>query len=391
MSEAKKGVERRVFLKYAAVGAVCAAVAGLGGYYGGYQSGYSAGFAAGRPPEVKPPEKITLKVANYFPAPAVQTWILEQFCRELKERTGGKVDYTYYPAGTLLKATEMFDGVIAGTADIVYSHIEYTPGRMPVTECLDLPHGYPSAWVGAQVATDFFNKFKPKEWEPVRVLWFNTSNPNVMITKRPVRKLEDLRGLVIRAPGRIGDTVSALGGTPAPIPMIEVYDAIAKGVLDGVNSPFETLKTFRFAEVAKYVTASWPVGNLYTFYVAMNKETYEKLKLMGVADIFDELCGEYKEKYALYWNMIDWEGYEFAKAQGVEIIDLPEAEIAKWREAAKPVFEKYVGEMVAKGYSEKEIRGWIDFIKERIEYWTKEQIRLRIPSPTGPPEMRLLI
>ena len=58
---------------------------------------------------------------------------------------------------------------------------------------------------------------------------------------------------------------------------MEVYDGLSKGVIDGVNRPFETLKTFRFAEVAKYTTSSWSVGNLYTFYVIMNKNSYEKL------------------------------------------------------------------------------------------------------------------
>lgn len=391
-SEAKKGVGRREFLKYAATGVICAAVAGLGGYYGGYSSGYSSGYseglAAGRPPP--PPERITLKVANYFPKGSVQDRLFESFCSELEERTGGKVRCEYYPAGTLLKATEMFDGVINGVVDIGYSHVEYTPGRMPVSECCDLPLGYTSAWVGSQVVNDFFNKFRPREFDAVKVLWLNTSPVNVMIVRtRPVYKLEDLRGLTIRAPGRIGDTVSALGAVPSPLPVVEVYDAMVKGVIDGVNIPLETLVTFRFAEVAKYVTVSWQVGNLYTFYVAMNKSTYEKLSSMPeVKEVFDRLCGEYKEKFALAWNMVDWMGYEYGIAQDVKYIELSEEEEARWREAVKPVIERYVSDMVAKGYSESEVRGWIDFIRERIEYWTDMQIRYRIPSPTGPPGMR---
>jgi hypothetical protein len=45
--------------------------------------------------------------------------------------------------------------------------------------------------------------------------------------------------------------------------------------------------------------------------------------------------------------------------------------------------------MVADGYPEAEVRGWIKFLLERIDYWTKKQIQLHIKSPTGPPEMRL--
>jgi TRAP-type C4-dicarboxylate transport system substrate-binding protein len=215
----------------------------------------------------------------------------------------------------------------------------------------------------------------------------NTSNPSLIISKKPVRKLEDMKGLTIRAPGMVGNTIKALGGTPAPTPIMEVYDGISKGVIDGVNTPFETLKTFRFAEVAKYTTASWQVGNIYTFYVAMNKNSYNKLP-PDIKEIFDELAGEYRERYALMWNVIDFYGKWFAKEKGVEIIELSDAEAARWKEATAPVIENYVKEMVGKGHSEAEVRGWIKYLRDRIDYWTKKQIFLQLKSPTGPPEMR---
>jgi len=219
------------------------------------------------------------------------------------------------------------------------------------------------------------------------MLWMNTSNPNLIISKKPVRKLEDLKGLIIRAPGRVGNTIKALGGTPAPTPMMEVYDAMSKGVIDGVNTPFETLKTFRFAEVVGYTTASWQVGNVYAFYVAMNKNSYKKLP-PDIKEIFDELCGEYRERYALMWNVIDFLGKEFAIQKGVKIIELSSQEVARWREATIPVVENYIQEMIGKGYSEKEVRGWIKFLRDRIDYWTKKQIFIRLKAPTGPAAMR---
>jgi len=169
--------------------------------------------------------------------------------------------------------------------------------------------------------------------------------------------------------------------------MMEVYDAMAKGVIDGVNTPFETLKTFRFAEVVGYTTASWQVGNVYTFYVAMNKNSYKKLP-PDLKEIFDETCGEYKEKYALMWNVIDFYGKEFAIKKGVKIIELSPQELARWKNATAPVIDDYVKMMVGKGYPETEVTGWIKYLRDRIDYWTKKQIWLRIKSPTGPPDMR---
>ena len=342
-------------------------------------------------PNLNPPafsaDVIKLKFVNFFPPPAGQSKICEEFIADVEKRTNGRVKIQYFAGGSLLKAPAIYNGIETGIADIGYTHVEYTPGRFPITGAGELPLGFPSAWVGSQVANDFYNEFKPKEWDKVRVLWMNTSNPSVIISKKPVRTLEDMKGLKIRAPGIVSDTIKALGATPQPTHMMEVYDAMAKGVIDGVNTPLETLRTFRFAEVVGYTTASWQVGNIYTFYVAMNKNSYKKLP-PDIKEIFDELCGEYKEKYALMWNAIDFYGKWFAKKKGVEIIELPDAEAARWIGATAPVIENYIKEMVGKGHAEAEVRGWIKYLRDRIDYWTKKQIFLQLKSPTGPPEMR---
>ena len=334
------------------------------------------------------PKVIQLKFANFFPPVAKQTLMGQEFIDEIEKRTAGRVKINYFPGGTLLTAPAMIDGIIKGIADIGYTNVDYSPGRFPVTEVCVVTLGYPSAWVGSQCMNDFYQRFKPKEWDGVRPLWFNACNPYLINTaKKPVRKLEDLKGQIIRAPGRYGDVVKALGGTPAPTPMAEVYEAISKGVNDGVFTPYETLKTFKFAEVVKYTTASWQVGGVYDFYVAMNKDTWKKLP-PDIQAIFTEVSGMFRERYQLMWNSIDFEGIEFAKAKGVEIIELSPEEAARWKTAADVAIEGYVKEMVGKGHKEEEVTGWIKFLRERIDYWTKKQIEWRIPSPTGPKEMR---
>ncbi|MBW2000336.1 MAG: TRAP transporter substrate-binding protein DctP, partial [Deltaproteobacteria bacterium] len=193
---------------------------------------------------------IKLKAANFFPPPSKQSRILQEFVNELEARSKGRIKIQYFAGGSLLKAPAIYKGVEAGIADFGYAHVYYTPGRMPVSEAAGLPLGVPSGWVGAHVAWDFVQKFQPKEWSKVKLLALHGNAPSMLISKKPVRKLEDLKGLTIRAPGVPGEIIKALGGTPAPTPMMEVYDALAKGVVDGVWAPWETLKTFRFAEVA---------------------------------------------------------------------------------------------------------------------------------------------
>jgi len=338
--------------------------------------------------QVHAADTVNFKFAHIFPGPAKQSQLCEAFVQELAERTGGRIKTQYLGGGSLLKPPGMYKGIELGVTDMGFAHVEYTPGRFPVTEACDLPLGYPSGWVSNMVVNDFYNKFKPKEWDKVKVLWMHASTPNVMITTKPIRTIEDLKGLIIRGPGRVGDTVKALGASPAPMSIMEVYDGLSKGVIQGVNTPFETLRTFRFGEVAKYVTSSWQVGNVYTFYVAMNKRSYDKLA-PDLKEILDELSGEYKEKFALMWNSIDFAGKDYAVSKGVEFIDLDAAQIDKWKKVTDSVIDNYVKDMVSKGYPESEVKGWISYLRERIDFWTQKQIEYRIPSPTGPEGMKL--
>ena len=71
---------------------------------------------------------------------------------------------------------------------------------------------------------------------------------------------------------------------------------MSKGVIQGVNIPFEAEASFRFADVAKYATASWQIGNVYAFYIGMNKNSYNKIP-EDLKPVFQRVCGEYREKH----------------------------------------------------------------------------------------------
>jgi len=331
--------------------------------------------------------QVQLKIANYFPPPSQQSKTTEAFGAELAKRSGGKIKVEHYAGGSLLSGPNMYKGIESGIADIGYSHVYYTPGRMPVSESIGLPIGIPTGWVGGHVGNDFYDKFKPKEFDGVHLLSLHSNGPSLIIARRPVAKLEDLKGLTIRAPGISGDIAKALGATPTPTPMMEVYDSISKGVNEAVWAPYETLKTFRFAEVAKEVTLSWQVGGTYPFYMAMNKRRYDALPA-DLKKVVDAVTAEYQEKFARMWNDIDLDGRAFAQEKGVKYMELSDQEAARWLRAAEPVVADYVKSMSTKGYSEPEAKAWVAFLRSRSEYWTAQQIERKIAAATGPVALR---
>lgn len=76
--------------------------------------------------------------------------------------------------------------------------------------------------------------------------------PGILTRDRRVETLDDLKGLRLRAPAELLPVLRHLGADPVEMPMGEVYSALAKGVLDGVVAPKDTLKSLHFAEVAHF-------------------------------------------------------------------------------------------------------------------------------------------
>jgi TRAP-type C4-dicarboxylate transport system substrate-binding protein len=326
-------------------------------------------------------QTIKLKYSNFLPATHPFTTLGQQYCDEIKKRTNGKVEITYYPGGILTTATKVYDGVVNGVSDIGLSHIGYTRGRFPVTEILDCPVGYASGYVATQVKDDFYNKFKPKEWNEVHVLHFFAPGPQIIATKtKPVRKLEDLKGLKIRGAGKIGDTVKALGATPVPVEMADAYDGLQRGVVDGILDAMETWRGWKLGELVKHATLSQRgAGLVFTFYVIMAKDKWDALP-NDVKTAFTQVSAEYKDKYGVTANQIDIAGRDFFKERGGQLYPLSDEEVKRWQKAVEPVIAQQVKDVQAKGISKGETDEYVKVIRERIDYWSKQEKDKKIPS-----------
>jgi TRAP-type C4-dicarboxylate transport system substrate-binding protein len=106
----------------------------------------------------------------------------------------------------------MLDGVTAGSADIGNFAMSYQPGRFPVSEAVDLYHGFTSATVASQVLFDLVDKYKPKEFEKVKIITLFTCPPTNFMTSKPVTSLKDLKGTELRVAGTSSDVLKRLGG-----------------------------------------------------------------------------------------------------------------------------------------------------------------------------------
>ena len=292
---------------------------------------------------------ITLKVANWFPVAHKQTPLLESWGKDLEKRTNGRVKVNYYPAGTLVPAPQSYDAVTKGISDVGNHVLGYTVGRFPLTEVLDLPLGYPNNTVPTKLANAFYDKFKPKEFNDVKVLWFHAQAPGIVHTKtKPITKLEDLKGMKMRTYGSNAKLMSLLGGTPVAMPMTDVYDALSRGVAEGLMCAYEATEGFRFGDQLKYSTENYATSYSAVFAIVMNKDKWNSLP-PDIQKIIDTMSKEYIEKYAAMWDDIEISGKAYLVKRGNKINTLSKEEETKWVEKAQPIFDDYVKKMKEKG------------------------------------------
>ena len=305
---------------------------------------------------------ITLNYANFPPAPTFPCVQMERWKKEVEKRTGGRVAIKTFPGGTLLGAKNMMDGVIAGQADIGCLCMAYQPGRFLVTNAIALPVGFPNATVASLALWDLYKKYKPKAFAKVKVLTMFTCAPANIYAKKPVRNLEDLKGLELRASGGVAQALKALGATPVGMPQSETPEALQKGVVKGAASSLETLMDFKYAEICKYVTIF--NGPVYPFAVVMNmdkwnslpKDVQDVMNSMGVEQAF--WTGNYMDKHVN--KSIEWS----KKNHNIEITKLTKKELANWNRLLRPLKDKWITQAKAKGLPARAILRDIRVAKE---------------------------
>ncbi len=310
---------------------------------------------------------IVLSYSIFFPPTHAQCIAGTKWAEEIEKRSNGYVKINVFPGGTLTAAPDCYDGVVQGISDIGMSCFAYTRGRFPVMEAIDLPLGYPSGMVATKVANDFYAEVKPKELDDVHLLYIHAHGPGLLHTKKPVQKIEELKGMKIRSTGFSAKVVEALGGVAVAMPQPGTYEALQKGVVDGTFAPIETLKGWKQGEVVKSTTECTSIGYTTAMFVVMNKSKWDQLP-ENIQKIFAEVSKEYIEVHGKVWDDADAEGREFTLGLGNTIVPLTDEEGARWKTAVASVMDDY-----AKAAGEKGIDGasTVAKLREMIDKYGK--------------------
>jgi TRAP-type transport system periplasmic protein len=250
----------------------------------------------------------------------------QKWMSKIEKETNGRVKIKPFWGGTLLGPTDGADEVAQGVADIGQVNPAYAKSGYAFTKASFLFFYGASQDVGRHAMKEMLKKFPQieQEYQGVKVLAWASGFDYQAISRKPIRKLSDFRGMRMRSTGQVAALLKILNAEGVAIGGHETYVNIQKGILDGTIQPYETFKSGRLAEVAKYATAL----NLYRPHTGdrmMNLNAWNKLP-KDIQKIFEdniEYWGQELDNECIKANA---EGIEIGKKAGVEYITLSKEE-----------------------------------------------------------------
>ncbi len=294
----------------------------------------------------------TLRMHTFIPPVAnpSKTFLIP-WAKKIEADSGGKLKVQPFWAMQLGgKAPQLLDQVRDGVVDIVWTLPGFTPGRMPRVEPFELPFVHRDAYSSTMALQDFQPRHLGPDLEPYHPLLLHVHAGFLFQTKKPVNSMADLKGMKLRAASRGGVwLLNALGATGIGLPLPQIPQALSKGVIDGVTLPYEIAPAVKTPDLVSHFTrlaGDRPRLGTNVFTFLMNLNSYNKLPA-DLRKVIDDNSGRnIAEMAGRNWEAIEEPGLKVVQSRKKnKFYTLPEAEVEKMKQAAKPVFDRWLAEM----------------------------------------------
>jgi TRAP-type C4-dicarboxylate transport system substrate-binding protein len=295
----------------------------------------------------------TLRVHSFGSAASLDhTAHLDRWAEKVEADSDGRIAVEVYPSMQLGGSpADLVQQLEDGVVDVIWTLPGFTPGRFPGAQGLELP--FMNTGLSATMspaAMEFITGHLQPEFEGIKIISVHATDAALIHTAdRPVKTLEDFKGLKLRVAGRfIGEAVAALGATPVGIPLPGVYEALSRGQVDGMLINWAITQPFRFYEVTEHHT-DYPLFQSMLM-TLMRQESYDALPpdLQAVIDANSGV--EYATRMGEIWDTATDPARQATIDAGDDVFPLDPAEVERWKAAVQPAYDVWIAEMDSRGY-----------------------------------------
>ena len=286
-------------------------------------------------------KSIVLNLATVAPPVGSTGEELKWYANEIDKRTNGAVKIKIAWAGTLAGPREMPDAIRTGSIDIAHlPFVAFSPSLVPLhtitMKCSAFHGSHPLAlWMAGIQLYKEFPEFDAEYAanNMIRVGYRGSGSLNMDSRRKPVTKIEDLKGMKIVALGSVDQSLlKDVGAVPVSFMIDQVADNLQKGVVDAAFNPTSTSVRFKIYEAAKYYVrfVEPALGQDPGFAITMNLDRWKTLS-PEIQKVFLEVREEYPIKFAEF-DMKDTENaYKVIENSRTEIIVFPASETERWK------------------------------------------------------------
>jgi len=301
-------------------------------------------------------QEVTLRIHHFLPpVGTIQVQVFEPWCAKIGAESGGRIKCQIYPSMQLGGTPpQLFDQARDGVADIVWTIPTYQAGRFTKSEVFELPFMAKNAETGSPALWEYVQKNAMDEFKGVRILALHLHDGSLLhFASKHVTSMDELKGLKVRAPTRIGTKfLSAIGAVPVQMPVPQVTESLSKAVIDGAMVPWEVAPALKLQEVTKYhldTAPGVPKMSNSIFVIAMNPAKYDSLP-PDLKKVIDANTGlEWSRQIGKVYDGTTARGKKLAADAGGVIDTLSPAEYERWRKTTESVDKEWVGEANGKG------------------------------------------
>lgn len=225
-------------------------------------------------------QKIELTLSMHDPIGSNNGKFYQEWANSVSEATNGNVTVTIHASATLASAADVADMVESGGVDLGWVFTSFYAGQFPLTDVVTLPMiGFGDPVVGTNVLWDLYEKYPEmaNEWAGFKLLNLYGNPGNIFCSKdKPVDSADDIKGLIMRAPGGPLTTfVTKLGGSPISMSPPDMYEAMQKNNITAFIFETAGVTNFKLQDVTDYYT-ELPLCHG-VFSLIMNQEKWDSL------------------------------------------------------------------------------------------------------------------
>jgi TRAP-type C4-dicarboxylate transport system substrate-binding protein len=262
---------------------------------------------------------------------------------EIKSRTNGRFIIEPYGEGSFVPAKEIFNAVRRGMLEAGFASSAYIQSQVPLAAVSNgLPFGLRDTWEAAYFIqmTGIEQMMKDALLKYGCYYYSDSVNAWELALKKPVKTMEDFKGLKIRSAGMMEKYFASIGAAPTFLPASELYTGLATGVVDGAHFGdvigAEPLKLF---EVCKYHLTTPLLYGASTIWL-INKKAFDSLP-KDLQDILHSTLTEHFWTHTFQNRFMVEEAYQrIQKQDKVQLIELPPAEFEKMQKAALKIWDE---------------------------------------------------